>query len=67
MLISRDPEGPRLQVDTPPQFIWHYAAAEENPATGACPLLPCPDGLFPILAYDPVHQPRGRRQGGSKT
>lgn len=35
MLISRSPNGPRLEIDTPPQFIWHYASAEEHPETGA--------------------------------
>lgn len=35
MLTSRDPDGPRLEIDMPPQFIWHYASAAENPVTGA--------------------------------
>ena len=34
MLISRDPDGARLEIDTPPQFIWHYASAAEDPVTG---------------------------------
>ena len=34
MLISRDPDGPRIEIDTPPQFIWHYASAAEDPVTG---------------------------------
>lgn len=34
MLISRDPDGLRLEIDTPPQFIWHYASAAEDPVTG---------------------------------
>jgi hypothetical protein len=34
MLISRNPDGPRLEIDTPPQFIWHYASAAEDPVTG---------------------------------
>ena len=36
MLISRNPDGPRLEIDTPPQFIWHYASAAEDPVTGDC-------------------------------
>jgi hypothetical protein len=34
MLISRNPDGLRLEIDTPPQFIWHYASAAEDPVTG---------------------------------
>ena len=35
MLVPRGREGDVVYVDTPPQFIWHYANASEDPVTGA--------------------------------
>lgn len=34
MLIPRGREGEPLIIETPPQFIWHYASASEDPVTG---------------------------------
>ena len=35
MLLPRGRPGePPLIIETPPQFIWHYASASEDPVTG---------------------------------
>ena len=37
--MPRGREGDVVYVETPPQFIWHYANASEDPVSGTCQAL----------------------------
>ena len=53
VLVPRnDATGPAIEIPTPPQFIWHYAAAAEDTATGAVTIDACVFDDFAPGAFD---------------